>query len=321
MFLKLFSVFLVFIFTACSPSYYYRASLEQAKIIFNKEKIERVVKQSSTTETEKEKLLLVVEARKFAKDLGLYTGNSFTYYYKVDRPELLWVLMASKKDAFELYSWWFPIVGRVPYKGFFNKLDAENEAKKLELEGYETYLRPADAYSTLGWFADPVYSTSLRRDEPTIVNTVLHESFHSSYWFKNDVAKNETLANFFGLNGTIRFYREKIKAKILSSQDFTNDKKNYLIALENLEQEKFFAVVINQLYDELELLYKSDLPSIDKITARNKIYDKYLKIIRQKYPKSKIFNPPNNAELMQVRVYVATKKFPKEALLEKLLSD
>src|SRR5690606_33281988 len=101
------------------------------------------------------------------------------------------------------------IVGSVPYKGFFEKEDAEHAAQKLELAGFETWVRGTDAFSTLGWFDDPVLSTTLSNSIPSIVDTVIHESVHSTVWIKGRVDFNESLANFIGGQGAYQFFKEK----------------------------------------------------------------------------------------------------------------
>src|SRR5678815_1273871 len=91
----------------------------------------------------------------------------------LDRDTLVLVLSAAYRDKLEPYTWWFPIVGRVPYKGYFDFKAAKRAADDLYNAGYDISLRPSDAFSTLGWFNDPLLSTSLRRDSLDLVNTVI----------------------------------------------------------------------------------------------------------------------------------------------------
>ena len=90
------------------------------------------------------------------------------------------------------------MVGRVPYRGFFDVGDAKNEQLKLEEKGFDTYLRPTGAFSTLGWFADPLVSSVLRADEVDVVETVLHELSHNHLFVSGQVRFNESFANFVG---------------------------------------------------------------------------------------------------------------------------
>ncbi|MEJ2216503.1 MAG: aminopeptidase, partial [Gemmatimonadota bacterium] len=142
-------------FLFCSPVYVIRAGVQEAKILSRRRHIETVVQDSATPAWVRHKLDLVVQARTYAKQqLGLKVGDSYTTYARVDHDTLLMVVSGARKDAFIPYTWWFPIVGRVPYKGYFDFDAAYAEGRKLERRGYDSYVRPSGAFSTLGWFND-----------------------------------------------------------------------------------------------------------------------------------------------------------------------
>jgi predicted aminopeptidase len=103
-------------------------------------------------------------------------------------------------------TWWFPVVGRLPYKGYFDTNAAIAAEQALAKDGYDTYLRPAPAFSTLGWFNDPLLSTTLRADSVDLVNTVIHELTHNRYFAKGEAVFNESFANFVGARGAERFF-------------------------------------------------------------------------------------------------------------------
>jgi len=142
--------------SGCSPFYVIRAAYEEGKILMNRKEIAEAIAAPDTSPDERNKLELVLEAREFAIGMGLTPGESFTKFTHVDRDTLAWVVLGSKPDSFTLYTWWFPIVGRVPYKGFFEKASADAAAAALERRGYESWVRGTEAISTLGWFNDPV---------------------------------------------------------------------------------------------------------------------------------------------------------------------
>src|SRR4030095_15099380 len=124
----------------------------------------------------KERLRLVIAARQYAVDsLGLSAGESFTTFAQLDRDTLVLVLSAAYRDRLLAYRWGFPIVGGLPYKGFFKPDDARRARDDFQRRGFDTYLRPASAFSTLGWFNDPLLSTTVRGDTAFLVNTVIHE--------------------------------------------------------------------------------------------------------------------------------------------------
>jgi predicted aminopeptidase len=194
--------------SGCSPRYVLRAGYEEAKILWRREPIERVLAHADLEPAVRHKLETVVAARRFAADLGLRVGGSFASLSYVDGDSTLYVLTAAKRTALEPYTWWFPIVGRVPYKGFFVRAHAEAEAAALEACGYDTTIRSAAAFSTLGWFDDPLLRHLLRHDEGFLVNLVLHEVYHNTFYLggAHATAFNESLATFVGHRGAITFF-------------------------------------------------------------------------------------------------------------------
>jgi predicted aminopeptidase len=122
---------------------------------------------------------------------------------------LVLVLSGAYKDRLEPYTWWFPIVGRVPYKGFFDFQAAKRAAHDLAADGFDVYLRPSPAFSTLGWFNDPLLSTSLRADSTDLANTVIHELTHNTFYAPGQAVFNESFANFVGARGAAWFFRSR----------------------------------------------------------------------------------------------------------------
>ncbi len=190
--------------------YVLRAAWEEGKILARRRPIIDVIADPATPAAAKAKLRLVLDARAFAAEsLGLRTKQSFTAYAPLERDTLVLVLSAAYRDQLRPVTWWFPIVGRVPYKGFFDPRDAVRAAHALDAQGFDTNVRPSAAFSTLGFFNDPLVSTTLESDSLELANTVIHELTHNTYYAPGQVPFNESFANFVGHRGAAEFFRAR----------------------------------------------------------------------------------------------------------------
>ncbi len=287
---------------ACSPGYVIRAVIEEAKILAGREPIARVVADPATPDEERRKLRLVVQARDFAERvLALDAEDSYTTYSRVGRDTLLLVLSAAWPDRFEPYTWWFPIVGHVPYKGFFDFTAAHAAAERLRGQGFDVYVRPSPAFSTLGWFNDPVLDTVLGADDVDLVATVIHEIFHNTLFIPSRVSFNESLASFAGDRGAIAFFcmRDGERApSCLRARDAWHDTL-------------LFGSWLNGLVAELETLYgRTDLTREEKIEQRGSVIaaarDRFstgilprLRVSHRGFARTRI----DNATLIGIRLY------------------
>jgi predicted aminopeptidase len=289
--------------TACSPLYVVRAGIEEARILSRRKPIARVVEDPATPVETRRQLALVLQVRDFAEHaIGLNAGQSYTTYSYVDSDTLLLVVSGSRRDRFEAYTWWFPIVGRVPYKGFFNFDGAHREAARLEQDGYDAYVRPSGAFSTLGWFNDPLLNTLLRYDDVSLAGTVIHELLHNTVYFPGQVAFNESFANFVGERGAIEFFclRDGQEAPACrAARDSWAD---------NLR----FAAFLSALVTELESIYdRPDLPYETKLSLREAVFERsrqrFLEEVepdlRTRSFRGYTRRPLNNATLIGTRLY------------------
>ncbi|MEO7457716.1 MAG: aminopeptidase, partial [Gemmatimonadaceae bacterium] len=190
--------------------YLVRAGVREARILLARQPIADIIAAPATTPALRAKLELVLAARAFARDsLGLQTGESFTAFSDIRRDTLVLVLSGAYRDKLRRYTWWFPVVGSVPYKGYFDFDEARREEKKLSDRGFDARLGAASAFSTLGWFNDPLLPSTLRADTLTLANTVIHEITHNTYYAPGGAVFNESFANFVGARGAERFYRSR----------------------------------------------------------------------------------------------------------------
>jgi predicted aminopeptidase len=193
--------------SGCATGYVLRAAYEEARLLWRREPIAELLQSDELDPATRDKLELVLAARRFAADeLGLAVGGSYTTFARVDAAQIIHAVSAAPRDKLVPYTWWFPIVGRVPYRGYFDRADAEALAAELARQGYDTLVRPAVAFSTLGWFDDPLLSTLLRADEAQLAETVLHELTHNTLYVPGHAAFNESFATFVGLRGAAAFF-------------------------------------------------------------------------------------------------------------------
>lgn len=199
-------------YLVASPTgrYLLRAVWAEAGILARRRRITDIIADSSTSRETRRKLQLVLAARAFAAEsIGLKAKESFTTFSPLDRDTLVLVLSGAYRDRLVPYTWWFPIVGRVPYKGYFDFEGAKKAAKDLDARGFDVYLRPSPAFSTLGWFNDPLLSTSLHADTLDLANTVVHELTHNTFYASGSAVFNESFANFVGARGAAWFFRSR----------------------------------------------------------------------------------------------------------------
>jgi len=289
--------------TACSPVYVLRAGYEEAKILSRRRPIVDVMDDPATDSTTRRKLDLVLQARTFSdQQLGLATGESFTTYSWVDSDTLLMVVSGARKDAFLPYTWSFPIVGRIPYKGFFDFDQAYDLARDLEAKGYDAHVRPSGAFSTLGWFNDPLLNTVLRYGDVSLASTVIHELTHNTLFVPSQVGFNESFANFVGDRGAILFFCTR------DGEDAETCRLAQNIWHDNLQ----FGAFLTELVAGLEAVYgDSTLTREQKIERRELVFssakERFRNEVRPTLRTTAFRNfaeqPINNATLIGTRLY------------------
>jgi predicted aminopeptidase len=242
----------------CDLRYFVHAAYEEGHLLWNRRPIAQILQQPQLSSAARQRLETVLAVRQFAADnLGLRVGGAYKTVAAVDENAVVWVVMAAPRDSLEPYLWWFPIVGYVPYKGYFNKARAEAEARTMEKEGYDTFVRPAVAFSSLGFFNDPVLSNLLELNRVELAGVLIHELFHRTFFLESDVMFDESSANWIGNRGAVDFFTH---AEGANSQDAVAARDIY-------ESDMKFAVFLLQEQARLLKLYQSGLPH-DEILRR-----------------------------------------------------
>lgn len=180
----------------------------QMSVLINTASFETYLAKNKPNTKQKENLLLIDEIKKFSVDSLYYNPtDNFTKVYDDAGKTPLWVVTACAPYDFKAFTWTFPLVGEVSYKGFFKKEFAQKEYNHLVSLGYDADIRGVSAWSTLGWLNDPVLSSALERSKGSLCNLMFHELFHATYYAPGSVDLNENLANFVAHKATCRFLR------------------------------------------------------------------------------------------------------------------
>lgn len=210
----------------------------QAKLLNRREPISEVIDRPDVDAVVKEKLRFTKRVLEFAEGERLRVEDSYSHFVKLDGPAVSYLVQAAKPDEFELKTWWFPIVGTVPYLGFFDRADRDQYADELERDGYEVYKPAATAFSSLGWFSDPVYSSMLTDSDADLAHLYFHELTHKTAWIKGSVQFNENFAEFVGEAMTVRFFKQLQRPRDLDDWNIRRkDRETFKLWLKQLKEE------------------------------------------------------------------------------------
>ncbi|HEX6223895.1 MAG TPA: aminopeptidase [Chryseolinea sp.] len=294
----------------------------QLNIIWNAKPVEHYLADPGFPDSLKARLELIKEIRKYAIDsLSLEDTENYKTLYDQKGEEVMWVVMASEPFALKAKEWKFPVIGSVPYKGFFKKDRAENLRNELEKEGWDVIVRNPGGWSTLGWFTDPILSKMLTRSEGDLANLIIHEMSHATIFVKDSVEFNENLATFIGDRG----------AELFLIYKYGKDSKEYITYLQ--EDEDYLKYVnhmlrgathLDSLYGRMNTSDPIERKRALKETAIRKIVNAMdtLSLALTKHPSSR-FNQklPNNAYFMNFRQYQAKQNIFGEEWRTKFGSD
>lgn len=304
---KIFLAFLVFVLIAAIWNwelvvYGVRQGYGQTKIVFQARPISTFLRDPHFPDSLKKKLLLIEEVRRYAIDsLGLKDTENYKSMFDQKGEELMWVVQACEPFALEPKLWNFPIVGAVPYKGFFEKGKALEERERLIAQGYDVSIRNPGGWSTLGWFKDPILSGMLKRDDGDLASLIIHEMVHATIFVKDDVDFNENLASFIGDTASYYFLASKYGRNSEEFQKYLHDDQDY----------RKYSRHILQGTQKLDSLYKTmrpDEPIPEKQERKKEMISRIMSsadTLTLYTPRGKYSNDrlPNNTYFMSYHLY------------------
>ena len=292
---------MLLILPGCRLVYLFKVATSEFELLNGAIPIDDALKSDSLGENLKAHLSLVKKAKRFGEtELGLKETANYSTVNLDPNQGRFYALSAAYKDRLAPVTWWFPVIGNLPYIGFFDLESARAEQRKLIEMDLDTVLGRVDAYSTLGWFKDPLTLSLIESSTVDLVETVLHEMTHSTLYLKGQGEFNEGLATLVGKQGSYLFMKET----------FGPDHPLTLEAQKSIEEERVFSSFLIPLLKELNQVYDSSLAYQEKLREREKIFALALERLRSLGSRSETprfarlaQGPLNNAVLVSLAVY------------------
>ena len=223
----------------------------QLNIVLNARPITECLEDSLLSDTVKSRLRLVQEIKKYCTDsLLLESGGGYEKLFDQKGKPGMWVVTGAEAFKLKSYHWSVPLLGTFTYKGFFDKRKAVDFKAELMANGYDADISKVNAWSTLGWFKDPVMSSMLKYSEGRLARVLIHEITHFNIFVKNDITYNENLASFIGNIGAEKFLKDKFgpnSKELLNLKVFLEDMElftDYMIK-ESKNLESFYSSIQN----------------------------------------------------------------------------
>jgi predicted aminopeptidase len=243
-----FLLLVVAILTGCQTVSYYKQAIQgQYQIWAQRQSIETLIADPKTAESLRQKLKLVLRMREFAqKDLRLPVDGHYLRYADLQRRFVVWNVHATPEFSLKPKTWWYPVVGSLEYRGYFSERHARSYAKRLEKKGLDVYMGGVEAYSTLGWFKDPVLNTFIHHDEGDLAEILFHELAHQRVFASGDTDFNEAFATAVAEEAVQRWLRS------------TGNSAAYEKYSKELLRHDAFVRLVMDARRELSLLYGDD---------------------------------------------------------------
>jgi predicted aminopeptidase len=269
--------------------YLAQAAHGQAELLSKARPIEEVIRDPNTPVRTAMLLASIAETREYGRRYGLNIRKNYQHYANLGRPAAVWFVGAADPLQFKARKWCFPIVGCFAGLGWFDEGDAVKHKVELEDAGYDAIVRPASAYSTGGWFPDPVLSTMLGGGDdalPELFNVIIHESVHATVLVPDQPFFNESFATYVADTLTDHWIDEQFGPGSPEELAWTLGQAVHLARTSRLLD----------AYNQLKKLYEGKLPKDQKLAKKAWIIDELVDDLRMR-------RRPNNASLTETRVY------------------
>jgi predicted aminopeptidase len=253
---------LITVLSGCaSPLYYAQAISGQLEIFAKRRPVEEVLSDPATPAQTIHQLKLVQRLRDFAsQELALPDNHSYRRYADLDRPFAVWNVFAAPELSLEPKKWCFIVAGCVSYRGYFARDMAEQFAAKLKQKGYDVYVGGVPAYSTLGWFDDPLLNTFIHRSEADLAGLLFHELAHQKLYVSGDSAFNESFATVIELEGVKRWFEHQGTAQQTEAYQ------------QKIKRREEFTALVLKHRTRLKETYASDLSDAEKRLAKMRVF-------------------------------------------------
>ncbi|MGM0674289.1 MAG: aminopeptidase [Spirochaetota bacterium] len=216
----------------------------------------------------------VEEIRRFAhEELGLRKTENFTRYSEVNRDYLVTVVSVVRDDRMQRGTWNYPVVGELFYRGYYNSSQAQRVAARLEAQNYDVLIREVDAFSSLGYFPDPVYSFMSDYSDYRLANLIIHEEMHSTLWLEGQNAFNEEIATFVGDEGAAEFVRQKHGV----------ESPEYQSIAKGSADRKTYRRLMTELHEKLSAAYQRLETRAERLEAKERIFEEFQDRIAANY--------------------------------------
>lgn len=247
-----------------SLQYLAQAGAGQDDLVNRSQDIDRLLREDRLPPKTRRLIEEIPAVKRYGEAHGLRATHNYTKYARLDRDAAVWIVSGCEPLRFRSKTWSFPIVGTITYLGWFHLDDAKRAADVLRKQGWDADVRPAGAYSTAGWFDDPLLSTMIGKGDDArgdLVNTVFHESTHATFFVPGQSRLNESVANFVGDRLAEEYMRD------VAGADAKETLAYFAAERRGAEREK----LMQAAYSDLEALYASSLPREEKLAEKAKI--------------------------------------------------